>query len=191
MTPSQGCEDVSAGNAVRMSPKAGGSQTLRGRVGVGYFIERAVEERGPKNPLSRDHPLPISGRLPRSPTHKAGARLLLPTCEEADEGGHEIVFPGPRKEPRCKGHHDDSGEERKDDGGQQENTAHDDVNCRGGRESWLALGTLAQRAEPCRAWAGVAPEPGRHQVPKRGLGPRLRPDCFAPKHALGSPSCSP
>ena len=112
------------------------------------------------SPDLRQRPPPSCGPLP-----KAGAHLLLPTCEETDEGRHKIVLPGPRKELRRKGYHDESGEERQDDGGQQGDSAEDDVNCRGGQEG-------EQAGPPHSAQRAQARQP---QVPKRGLGPKFQP----------------
>lgn len=179
---------VPAAGATCQEAQRRGPQILRGQV-WGLLLRREGKRGGGPSkvpPDLRDHP------PPPAPTPRLDPHLPIHTCEEADEGGHQVVLPGPRKEVRCKGHHGEDGEEGEEDGAQQEHAAEDDVNCRGGREgAWAGAGTPTPRAEPPRDWAGMALEPGHSQVPKHSLGPRLRAGHLAPSLLWTHPSRSP
>ena len=106
---------------------------------AGYFLDEAdgTSHREQKDAEAQDVVRPLYGELRGAGLHPQTLNLQgvqqqgqegTRPCEETDEGWHRIVLLGPRKELRCKGHHDESGEERQDNGGQQGDLAEDDVN---------------------------------------------------------------
>lgn len=112
-----------AGNAAVEKPQRRGVKSPE----VGSTSQRR-QQKGPYRfspPDLRDsEPL-----LPSEPSPRLAC--LFHTCEEADGGCHKILLPDPWEELGCKGHQDEGGEERQDHRRQQEDTAKDDVHCRG------------------------------------------------------------